>query len=138
MPEKLLQMLKIFIRNRFVPYCKIKEIANTLQVAFKITSRNKDGKSRTETIGDCALAEYIYHIGLIDEHYFVYEKTDVTSYCLKHYEEVKDEIDCHKIYAKSNERFRLINKQFITSFELFKLLLANKDTLLKPICYDEK
>ena len=138
MPENELQMLKIFITNRFVPYCKIKEIANTLQVAFKVTSRNKDGKSRTETIGDCALAEYIYHIGLIDEHYFVYEKTDVTSYCLKHYEAVKDEIDCHKIYAKSNERFRLTNKQFITSFELFKLLLDNKDTLLKPIYYDEE
>ena len=89
MPEKLLQMLKIFITNRFVPYCKIKEIANTLQVAFKVTSRNKDGKSRTEPIGDCALAEYVYHIGLIDEHYFVYDKTDVTSYRLKHYEEVK-------------------------------------------------
>ena len=52
MSDKLLQMLKIFVMNRIVPKCKLKEICEHLQICFKLTSGNKDGNTRTETTCD--------------------------------------------------------------------------------------
>ncbi len=42
--------------------------------------------SRTETFGDKAHQQY--HLGLTDDHYFIIDETNITSYCLTHYEEV--------------------------------------------------
>ena len=52
MPEHQLQMLKIFVMNRVVPKCKLKEICETLQICFKLTSVNSSDRTVTETIGD--------------------------------------------------------------------------------------
>ena len=52
MPEHQLQMLKIFVINRVVPKCKLKEICETLQICFKLTSVNSSDRTVTETIGD--------------------------------------------------------------------------------------
>ena len=60
MPDHQLQMLKIFVMNRIVPKCKLKEICETLQICFKLTSVNNSGRTITEPIGD--KTHNIYHI----------------------------------------------------------------------------
>ena len=70
----------------------------------------------------------LYEIGLIDEHYFILEKTDITTYCIKNYDEVKDKEHCNHIYNKQGQTK---TDRGISSFELFKSLLENQETLLK-------
>ena len=79
LPDNLLQMLKIFVMNRIVPQYKLKEICETLQICIKLTSVDKKGGTRTLPLyGD--KNNPMYEIGLIDEHYFIIEYTNVTSY----------------------------------------------------------
>ena len=57
----------------------------------------------------------------------------MTSYCLEHYEEVKDIKDCNKIYEKSNDNYKKCNDIFIKSFQCFKILIDNVDKLITPM-----
>ena len=52
--------------------------------------------SRTETFGDNQHKQY--HLGLIDEHYFIIDLTNITSYCLENYEDVKHIDNCNMIF----------------------------------------
>ena len=92
--------------------------------------------SRTESIGKNK--QELYTIGLVDEHYFIIDKTELTSYCLKNYDDVKHINNSNMIYMKSGETYKTSNQKYINSFKVVKLLLENKDKLLEPIPYDEK
>ena len=71
-------------------------------------------------------------------HYFINDRTDITSYCLTNYNDVKDIKDCNKIYRKlPTGGYKRDSNKAISSYNLFKLLLANKDTLLTPITLTE-
>ena len=87
--EKL-ELLKSFVNNRIVPKCKLKDVCNKLEIMIKLTSINKDLTSRTEKYGDTIYSEDLYNIGLVDEHYFIVDRTEVTTYCIENYNEVKD------------------------------------------------
>ena len=64
-----------------------------------------------------------YKLGLVDNHYFIDDTTNVTSYCLDNYEEIKDINESNYICKdKGNycERDKP-GKRFITAFQLFKI-----------------
>ena len=133
-----LELLKTFVNNRIVPKCNLKDVCNKLEIMIKLTSINKDLTSRTEKYGDTIYREDLYNIGLVDEHYFIVDRTEVTTYCIEHYNDVKDIPNCNKIVSKNKDgSYHKSNTEFIQSYKLIKLLLVNKDTLLKPICYDD-
>ena len=68
----------MLVLNRIVPKCTLKEIANKLDICIKLTSiRSDNDTARPEHFGDKDKQQY--HIGLIDEHYFAIEKTNITS-----------------------------------------------------------
>ena len=63
----------MFVLNRIVPKCKLKEVANQLDICIKRTSvRSDNDTARPEYFGDTETQEY--QIGLADEHYFAIEK----------------------------------------------------------------
>ena len=68
-------------------------------------------------------------LGLIEEHYFLIEKTKITSFSINNFEKVKDKKD-FQTYKKINERTKT---DFIDSYKLIKLLIENKETFLEPI-----
>ena len=127
----------MFVLNRIVPKCKLKEIAVKLDICVKLTSiRNDNDIARPEYFGDKDKQQY--HIGLIDEHYFAIEKTNVTSYCLLHYDEVKHLHNANKIYMKRQSGdYKISNDKCIDSYKSIKILIQNKDTLLEPIPFDQ-
>ena len=59
--------------------------------------------------------------------------TELTSYCLEHYEEVKDIRNCNKIYNKFNDTYKKGNDIFIEAFQAFKLLVDTVDKLITPM-----
>ena len=114
MLDDQLQMIKLFIMNRIIPKCKLKDICNKLQISIKLTSMNAFMISRTETFGDNKHKQY--HLGLIDDHYFIIDLTNITSYCLKNYEGVKHIDNCNMIYCKCSNKYKTSNKEYIDSF----------------------
>ena len=52
MSEEEVQMVKLFVMNRIIPKCKLKEVCETLQIYIKLTSTRNHMISRTEEFGD--------------------------------------------------------------------------------------
>ena len=72
-------------------------------------------------------------MGLVKGHYFINDYTELTSYSLENYEEVKDIKDCNKKYKNFNDKHKKGNDRFITSFQLFKMMMDNVDKLITPM-----
>ena len=65
---------------------------------MELISIRDDGTSRVEHYGKDY--EETYNLGLVKNHYFINDTTNVTSYCLEHYEEIKNEKLCNNICRK--------------------------------------
>ena len=131
-----LQSLKHYILNRSTPKCVIKQICIDLLICVRVRTVNNDGSSRVEVFGDKTHTQY--NIGLVDEHYFIIDKTDVTSYCIKNYNIVKDLDNCNQIWTNYNGEYKRATNKDIDSFSLIKLLLEDRDTFLDRISCDEQ
>ena len=59
--------------------------------------------------------------------------TELTSYSLEHYGEIKDIKGCNKIFKKYNDTCNKSNDRFIKSFQLFKMLMDNVGKLITPM-----
>ena len=84
MDKVKLEKLKLFVMNRIIPKCKLNEICKKLAIYIKLSTLNKDNSNRTEYFGE--KDKETYHIGLLDQRYFIIEQTNLSSYCLTHYE----------------------------------------------------
>lgn len=142
--EEKLNQLKAMCLTREVPLIKLKVICKDLKICIKLNflKRRKDKKQ----IGKYIYKRYcnvygadnneIYKIGVLDNHYFILDDTEINSFCLKNYEDVKEKEECNRIYKKKNGYYIRENK-FMDSFELIKLLLDYKDDLLDVIKYED-
>ena len=72
-------------------------------------------------------------MGLVKGHYFINDYTELTSYCLDHYEEIKDIKDCNKIYREINDNYKRANDRLIKAFQVFKMLIENVDKRITPM-----
>ena len=131
-----IQMVKLCVMNRIIPKCKLKEVCEKIDISISLTSIRNDMTSKTESIG--INKQELYTIGLVDEHYFIIDKTELTSYCINNYDDVKHINNSNMIYKKSSDTYKKSNLNYINSFKVVKLLLENKNKLLEPIPYDEK
>ena len=120
-PEAL-EAVKLIVKNRTIPQTKLNEICSKADICIKL-KRNHDKHPHT-MYGD--KSKPMIEIGLMEDHYFLVEKVEITSYCINNYDEVKDLEDCHKIY---NTRGQRSNNRYIDSFDVVKLLLLNKHLL---------
>ncbi len=126
------------MRNRTIHKCDLRKISEILEIHIELISI-KDGVEtcRVEHYGKEHLEKY--ELGLMSGHYFINDRTDITSYSLINYNDVKDVKECNKIYRKlPTGAYKRDSSKSISSYNLFKLLLANKDTLLTPITLSEE
>jgi len=128
-----LNQIKDLFRNGLIPTCKMTEISNVLGVCISI-NRKINGKNTITKYGD--KTKDIINIGLINEHYILIEKTNITRFCLENYEEVKDIKDCNKIYKKIGGKYKKSNDRFINSLDVVRILLENKNLIQKIPCKD--
>ena len=127
--EKLIQA-KLLVSTKHFPKCKLNTLAEKLSIKINLTTI-KDN-ARTESFGEGDE----YNIALYDEHYFVNETTNNTHFSIEHYEEVKDIKNSNNIKSLY-PRVKRDTSKYINSLSLVKLLLENKNTLLRDIpCED--
>lgn len=129
--------LEHFIKDRIIPKKYLKDIAELYDLHIIL-------KHETNNIGKTKIVHYNKNgkieikIGLLDSHYFIIDKTDINSYAIKNYDEVKNEVEWNRIYRKlKNGKYKRDNSKSLDSYSIIKLLLENKDKLLTKITVSE-
>lgn len=118
---------KSLITTRYVPLKDIKVIADKLDIIIKVKQDNEHNKAYGKNTP--YKTKKLVKIGLINDHYFLIENTNYTSYSIKNYFEVNQKEDYNKLYAKNKRS----DERFIDSYKLIRLLLENKKTHLTKI-----
>ena len=126
-----LQELMLSLRNRHIYKCDLENVCKTLEIHIELISLRSNGENRVEHYGKDFDGKY--NLGLVKGHYFINDYTELTSYCLDHYEEIKDIKDCNKISKKFNDKYKRGNGIFIKAFQVFKVLMENVDKLITPM-----
>jgi hypothetical protein len=128
--QETLDLLKTMVKNRNVPVKVMEDIAKILKMKIKVKTNDVNHRDRRVYGKEF---EDVIHLGLLEGHYFFIEKTNITSYCLDHYEQLKDEKDCNLIY---NARGQKDASRCIDSYDVVNHLIQNKH-LLNPISMDD-
>ena len=99
-----LQHLILSLRNRTIHKCDLTNVCNVLEINIELLSlKGAEVKSRTEHYPAGIDFQEQYNIGLVTNHYFINDTTELTAYSLDHYDETKDIGDCHLIYKKTGK-----------------------------------
>ena len=130
-----------FIKTRNVPINKLESICKKIKCCIKVTQyfpnlENKAKSSRTTIYG--REFKIIVKVGLVNNHFFIKEKTNYTMYSIKNYEEVKGERDFNLIVGKRNGNYKRDKSKLIGSYEIIKFLFKNKDEYLEEISINNK
>lgn len=133
--EQELSELSMLIATRNTPKSAIKTICEKMDMYVKLheySPNHTKNKFPLTHIGSLQ-AKYKLDIGLIDGHYFIYDKeTNITSYSLKNFDSVKDKPRWNEFTEAKKRK----PDSFICSGVLFELLLTYKDKFLSPITID--
>ena len=104
---------------------------NTLETHIELISLRSNGGNRVEHYGKGF--DEKCNLGLVQGRYFINGSTELTSYCLDNYEEIKDIKDCNKIYWEIDAKYKRANDRFIKAFQVFQMLMDNVDKLTIPM-----
>jgi hypothetical protein len=123
--------LKNLIRTRNIPKKDLRIIAEKLEIY--IILKKLDNNYNNVYYGD-KNNQHI-EIGLLNNHYFIIEKTNYTSYSIENYFKIQNLNNWNYIisYDKKRKVYIRNNKSCINSFKLIKILLENKQTHLEEI-----
>lgn len=133
--KSLINELKIIVKTPSMIGKHYEQICDICEIQIRVNKLNNN-KSYMYTFGE----KYtnIINIGIIDEHCFINEKTNITSYALKHYKENHNpdclNKDCNLYRDKTHKDIT----RGLDSFNLIKLLIEMKDDLLEEITINDK
>ena len=113
-----INQIKIMCKSRNLPMKKIKQICEERKI--HITVRRPEDKSNLKHYGDKTLAPI--NLGLIDGHYIFIQTVPYTSYCVKHYDEIKDKSNWNNITGIIKDKVIRSSNKFITNYQLILLM----------------
>lgn len=138
-PEHKLTQVKMFCKNRLIPMNKLPHICKSCDFSINLQKDTGSAKDKKGANKYGKNTDEVYHLATVDHHYFLNEKVDCTKTAIKKYEKVYDHPKWNRVFAIDKRgKFRFSNTRQITSFRLVKMLLENKETLLKPIVYSKE
>jgi hypothetical protein len=133
--EVRIETLKRVVKNRIIPKSDLEKVCEMLKIQIRL--KTEDSKKNNRNIFGKAYDE-IYNIGSLDEHAFIIEPVDITSYAVKNYNQLKDIPNFNHITGMNGKYYIRNSERCIDSFDVIKILLENKDTLLKPITLEDE
>lgn len=127
--QEKFDVIKNILQTRDIPMKSLKQICSTIKIQIKLT------KSDRKVIRYGSEGK-IYNIGLIENHFFIIDETEFTSFSIKNYKEINEIEDFNHIYKKTkNNKYAKDTSRTINSFNLIILLLELKSELLTPITF---
>ena len=135
-----------YIKCRSIPKCKLNELSKKLNINISLscgyTTESKTGKKSNKLVKyptkNRNKKNPTLHLGLLEKHYFLNDKTEYTLDFFKNIDEYinKDpKFKCLKFEGKS---IRIRKKETVKSYKLIQYLLTKKDKFFKPIKYENK
>ena len=137
MEEYKLNNIKLYFKNRHISVDNLKLLCKTEEINIEIKFikiHNGERKGDTSKIEYGKEFKERYEIGLLENHYFINDTTDYTKYAVENYFNIKDKDNFNYMYNGRGDKDK---KRVISSFELVRILLENKETHLKPLTIDE-
>ena len=134
--EQYTDAIKELVKNRCIPLSDLDKICEKAEIQIqlkKVDKNNKKDDKHNDRYVYGKQFKRVFVIGLIDEHYFLIDETNITSYAIQNYDEVKNEKEPNYIIKKQGNSYKRDKKRCIDSFKLVRLLIDNKDTLLEEI-----
>lgn len=134
--KELLTHFKTILKNRNIPLTALPELCKDLNICIELSRPRPDNKkTRKELYGNPNNQKF--KIGLIDNHYFIIDEVKISKFSLENYDEIKNLENPFNICKKTKEgKFKRENGRFIDSFDLFIILLENKEKLLNTIKFN--
>lgn len=132
MDKTKIDKLKFEIRNSTISMCNLKNVCEMLDIKIIIRYIRED-ENRLRIIKYGSNDNEVYELCLIDDHYFIYDTTNITSYAINNYFDICDEERFNEIWIRKGKYYERTKKRFIKSSDAVKLLLENKDKLLTKI-----
>ncbi len=133
MNDDKLEIIKTMINDRAVSFQTIKIICEKLDIYIRLYREND---YHSTSYGNSESLEQ-YEICLLDEHYFIKEKTNYTMYSIENYEELHELNEFNRIYmkekTKTGYKVKRHTDRFCDSYKLIKYLLEEKDKYLTAI-----
>jgi len=123
-PEEQRGNLRYLLKTRDIPEYKLKEVCAHFGIKIRLSKAG-----RTIIYGETGET---YNIGLLDDHYFINDTCNVTTYAVDNYQDIKDLPDPHRIYSKEGNKYKRRDK-FPPSFRIIQKLLESK--FIRPIKY---
>ena len=132
-----IEEVKYYVKNLKVPMNVLPKIADTIQHRIRVNNIKYDDKYNIYGKG----YENEISIGLIEEHYFLNDTTNFTSFAIENYKDIKHLENYNYIYKVRNQNGKKYYKKdktrCISSFQAIKLLIENKEKYLKPLTTQE-
>ena len=102
-----------------------------MEIHIELISLRSNGENRVEHYGKDF--DEKCNLGLVKGHYSINDYTELISYSLEHYEEVRGISGCNKIYKKYNDKYKKCNDRFVKAFQVFKMLIDTGGKLITPM-----
>lgn len=129
--EEKMEGMKIMVRNRKIALTDIEAICQKAQIQIQLKRpKEKDRKVYGRKYDE------IYTIGLIEEHFFLIDQTDNTSFSIRNYNLLKDIDNANHAYCQKNGKFYFDKNETLDSFKIVLSLIENKDKCLEEISID--
>lgn len=133
--EDKINKLKSMIQASHIPKCKLAKVAETLDIKIILhheekTKIEKRRKNRAVNYGN---GDEVYNIGLLENHYFIYEDINTTQYAMKNYQDLKHINNWHKIISKDHSKENRTSNNMI----IIQAMLENKDNCLELIPHED-
>ena len=127
-PTSIINSIKFSFKSGNIPQRDLKRVAESfgLYITVKRDEANKNIRKYGNKDG--------IHIplGIIEDHYFLIEKTNYTKYSVKNYHEL-DKKSHWNVLKMEGTRLRKRPEAVISSWDLIKTLIENKDVLLRSL-----
>ena len=131
-PEDIIDKIKYDIRSEYVSTTIIKKICDKNNIYIKIRTDRENTKANIIEYGSKE-SKLKAEMCLIEKHYFKYiENTNITTYFLKNYDELKDMKNPYNFYMKNKRS----SSRGLNSLMLVNELMKLKNSLLTPATYD--
>ena len=132
-----IEEVKYYVKNLKVPMNVMPKIADAIQHKIKINNIKHEHNYAVYGKG----YENEISLGLIEEHYFLNDTTNFTSFAIENYNEIRHLENYNHIYTcevvNGKKYYKRKNKRCISSFQAIKLLIENKEKYLKPLTTQE-
>jgi len=124
--QELLNRIKTtFEEGSYFPKKNLKEVSDIIEKNICLIWFDKNNKRRTQKFNKHF--DETIEIALYQDHYFINEKTEYSSYSSQHYNDIKDEKDFHRIVKKDRNKYIFNDSRKVDSITLIRNLFDSNN-----------